>query len=87
MLREEPDIAKLKTRIAAVPVPQDDSECRTAIREIGDLSRELGRIEAAMNDRVAKLQEEHGEKAAPRAGASRRCRRASPPLPRPTASG
>lgn len=58
-------MAKLKTRTAAVPVPQDDGEARAAIREIGDLARAVGRIEAAMNDAIAACQEAHGAEAAP----------------------
>ena len=56
---------KMKTAGTNVPVPQDDSEAREAIREIGDLNRAALRIEAEMNDKIAALQQEYGEKVAP----------------------
>ncbi|MFV0409772.1 MAG: host-nuclease inhibitor Gam family protein [Paracoccus sp. (in: a-proteobacteria)] len=56
---------KTKTAGANLPVPQDDSEAREAIREIGDLNREALRIEAAMNDKIAALQQEYGDQVAP----------------------
>lgn len=57
--------AKVKTRGINVPVPQDDSEAREAIREIGDLNREALRLEAEMNDQIARLQQAYGERVAP----------------------
>lgn len=56
---------KLKSQGAAVPVPQDDSEAREAIRRIGDLNRDALRIEAEMNDHIAALQKEFGDRVAP----------------------
>lgn len=56
---------KMKTQGANVPVPQDDSEAREALREIGDLNRDVLRLEAEMNDKIAKLQEEYGARVAP----------------------
>lgn len=56
---------KMKTQGTNVPVPQDDSEARETIREIGDLNREALRLEAEMNDKIAALQQEYGEKVAP----------------------
>ncbi len=56
---------KMKTAGANVPVPQDDSEAREAIREIGDVNRDIVRIEAEMNDKIAALQQEYGAKVAP----------------------
>ncbi|WP_299773188.1 host-nuclease inhibitor Gam family protein [uncultured Tateyamaria sp.] len=56
---------KVKTTAANLPIPQDDSEARSAIREIGDLSRDALRLEAEMNDKIAKLQEEYGEMVEP----------------------
>ncbi len=56
---------KIKTAGANLPIPQDDSEAREAIREIGDLGREAVRIEAAMNDQIAKLQATYGAQVAP----------------------
>lgn len=56
---------KMKTAGANLPIPQDDSEAREAIREIGDLNREALRIEAELNDKIAALQQEYGERVAP----------------------
>ncbi len=56
---------KVKTAAANLPIPQDDSEARSAIREIGDLSRDVLRLEAELNDKIAKLQEEYGEMVEP----------------------
>ena len=56
---------KMKSAGTNVPVPQDDSEAREVIREIGDLNRDALRIEAEMNDKIAELQEEYGAKVAP----------------------
>lgn len=56
---------KMKTAGANLPVPQDDSEAREAIREIGDLNRDALRLEAEMNDKIAALQQQYGEKVAP----------------------
>lgn len=56
---------KLKVAGANIPIPQDDSEARTAIREIGDANRAILRLEAEMNDKIALLQQEYGEKVAP----------------------
>ncbi len=56
---------KIKTQGINAPVPQDDSEAREAIREIGDLGREALRLKAEMNDKIAELQQEYGEKVAP----------------------
>lgn len=58
-------VRKMKTAGANVPVPQDDTEARNAIREIGDLNRDVLRIEADLNDKIAALQEEYGKKVAP----------------------
>lgn len=56
-----------KTKVLAtnLPVPQDDSEAREAIREIGDLNRDVLRLEAEMNDKIAVLQQEYGDRVAP----------------------
>ena len=56
---------KLKATGSNLPIPQDDSEAREAIREIGDLNREALRIEAEMNDKIAALQQEYGDLVAP----------------------
>jgi phage host-nuclease inhibitor protein Gam len=52
--------AKTKTRASNLPIPQDDSEARSAIREIGDLQREIARAEHNLNDEIAALQERYG---------------------------
>ncbi len=56
---------KMKSAGTNVPVPQDDSEARETIREIGDLNRDALRLEAEMNDQIAKLQEHYGALVAP----------------------
>ena len=56
---------KLKTTGSNLPIPQDDSEARETIREIGDLNRDALRIEAEMNDKIAALQQEYGDRVAP----------------------
>ena len=56
---------KMKSAGANLPIPQDDSEARTTIREIGELNREALRLEAELNDKIGKLQEEYGGKVAP----------------------
>lgn len=56
---------KLKTAGVNIPVPQDDSEARNAIRELGDLNRDKLRLEAEMNDRLAEIKEEYGAKVEP----------------------
>ena len=51
---------RMKTPGTNVPVPQDDSEARETIRDIGDLNRDALRIEAELNDKIAALQEDYG---------------------------
>lgn len=58
-------MTRMKTAGSNLPIPQDDSEARETIREIGDLNRAVVRLEAELNDRVAELQQEFGERAAP----------------------
>lgn len=58
-------VKKVKSAGANIPIPQDDSEARSAIREIGELSRDVMRLEAEMNDKIAALQQEYGARAAP----------------------
>lgn len=57
--------AKTKAAGSNLPIPQDDSEAREVIREIGDLNRDALRLEAELNDKIAALQQEYGEKVAP----------------------
>lgn len=59
---------KQKTTAAALPIPQSDTEAREAIREIGDLNRDVMRLEAEMNDQIAALQQEYGNRVAPLTG-------------------
>lgn len=56
---------KVKTAGANLPVPQGDAEAREAIRELGDINREILRAEAEMNDKIAALQLEYGNLVAP----------------------
>ena len=56
---------KVKMQGANAPVPQDDSEAREALREIGDLNRDMMRLQAEMNDQIAALQQRYGELVAP----------------------
>lgn len=56
---------KVKMQGANAPVPQDDSEAREALREIGDLNRDVLRLQAEMNDQIAALQQRYGELVAP----------------------
>jgi phage host-nuclease inhibitor protein Gam len=57
--------AKVTTRAANVPVPQDRSEANAAIAEIGVLGRELERLQADMNDQIARIKERFELKAEP----------------------
>ncbi len=57
--------AKTKTAASNLPIPQDDSEARSVIREIGDLQRQISRAEHDLNDAIAALQEEFGAKVEP----------------------
>lgn len=56
---------KTRTKASNLPIPQDDSEARSVIREIGDLQRQIARIEHDLNDAIAALQEKHGALAEP----------------------
>lgn len=57
--------AKVTTKAANVPVPQNRAEANAAIAEIGGCARFLDRLEADMNDLIAKVKEEHGKRADP----------------------
>lgn len=46
---------RLKAPAIAVPVPADREACATAIRELGDQTRDLARLEAEMNDAIAEI--------------------------------
>lgn len=58
-------MAKVKKAAANIDVPQTDDGAAAAIRTIGDLQRELLRVTADMNDKIAALQEAHGLLATP----------------------
>ena len=58
-------VTRLKTDAVAVPVPQTKEEVIEAIAEIGRQQRERTRIEAAMNDDLAKVREAWERQAAP----------------------
>lgn len=57
--------AKTKAKASNLPVPQDDSEARSAIREIGDLQRQIARAEHDLNDAISALQELYGAQVEP----------------------
>lgn len=52
--------AKTKAKASNLPIPQDDTEARSMIREIGDLQRRIARAEHDLNDEIAALQERYG---------------------------
>lgn len=57
--------AKTKAKASNLPIPQDDTEARSAIREIGDLQRQISRAEHDLNDEIAALQERYGTRVEP----------------------
>lgn len=56
---------RTKTRGANIPVPQNREDAARAVREIGDANRELARLEAAMNDEIARVKEQFENQATP----------------------
>lgn len=58
---------KSKTKIRAInlPVPQNRDDAAAAIRRIGDANRDIARIEADMNDRLAAIKQECETRAQP----------------------
>jgi phage host-nuclease inhibitor protein Gam len=60
-------MTKSKTKLAAVAVkvPQSRAEAAEALRLIGERHRQIGRIEADMNDELAKAKERAEDAAAP----------------------
>lgn len=61
-------MARLKTRAANLPVPQSLRQAQQSITRIGQLQRDLTRMEAAMNDVIAAAKAKYEEKAAPLQG-------------------
>ncbi len=57
--------AKMKTRGVNVPTPQTRDEAAAMLRAIGDNARAIARIEADMNDRLAKIKEDAERDAGP----------------------
>ncbi|MEN5083709.1 host-nuclease inhibitor Gam family protein [Bosea sp. TWI1241] len=60
-------MTKLRTKTigANLPVPQNRDDAARAVREIGDDRRRLARLEADMNDRIAKLKQQYEQQAEP----------------------
>ena len=58
-------MARRKTAALTAPVPQDDDQARAQIREIGDLERQQTRLQTQLDDKIAKLKQEFGDKAGP----------------------
>ncbi|MBW7901230.1 MAG: host-nuclease inhibitor Gam family protein [Rhodocyclaceae bacterium] len=56
---------RIKTSASAVPVPQAREGVADYIREIGERQRELTRIEADMNDEIARIKERYEADAEP----------------------
>ncbi len=54
-----------KTKATEHPVPQSEDECTSAIRRLGEQRREVRRIEADMNDKLAAIRAESNEEAEP----------------------
>lgn len=57
--------SKAKRLATNLPVPQSRDECDTMIRDLGSTRRDLQRIEADMNDRIARIKHDFEAKAAP----------------------
>ena len=55
-------IHKLKSIAASIPVPQSHIDVQTAISSLGNVSRQLTRVEADMNDAIARITEAQAEK-------------------------
>ncbi len=56
---------KSKTIGINLPVPQSRSEAAEAVRLVGELNRDLARLEANMNDQLAAIKEAFEQQAAP----------------------
>lgn len=58
-------MARTKTRAANLPVPQSLTQAQQSVTRIGQLQRDLTRMETAMNDVIATAKGKYEEKAAP----------------------
>lgn len=58
-------MARTKTLGANLPVPQSREEAATTLRAVGDLNRELTRLETSMNDDLARTKEAYEATAEP----------------------
>ena len=58
-------MAKVKAKSKSVPAPQNRDEAAAMLRTIGEAARDVARIEADMNDDLARIKEEAEAKAAP----------------------
>lgn len=56
---------RIKTGTSYADVPQDRDEASSAVAQIGEASREIARIEADMNDQMARIKEQFETLAAP----------------------
>jgi phage host-nuclease inhibitor protein Gam len=57
--------SRAKTTACTFPVPQSRDEAASALKRMGDLSRDLGRLEADMNDQISALKERYEQAAGP----------------------
>lgn len=58
-------MAKAKTKGANLPVPQSREDAAEALRRIGELNRDVARIELDLSDEVAALKQNAEDKAEP----------------------
>ncbi len=56
---------RAKRLAASYPVPQSKDDCDEMIRALGDLRRDVARLEADMNDKLAEVKERFEQKAEP----------------------
>lgn len=58
-------MARSKSAAIAVSVPQSDDEARAMIRELGEIERQITRLNTQLDDRIGKLSEDFGNRAGP----------------------
>ncbi|MCG3354786.1 host-nuclease inhibitor Gam family protein, partial [Neisseria meningitidis] len=58
-------MAKTRIKQPAIEAAQDKTEVTAFIRQIGDLQREVKRLETEAGDKKAAIEEEYAAKAAP----------------------